>query len=156
MMSRFFRAKLPAPKRYLAMARLVEGTFPNFEEVIPVNCEKKSTIRRDDLTAGLRRAAVLFANRESPAGSSVRLKFEKGKDLVISATVADDQLTFVVRDTGNGATAADLEATSGTGLKRLRERLAVLYGTEARLDLATGAGGGFSATLSTPYAVTDA
>ena len=77
-------------------------------------------------------------------------------DVSISATVAGDQLTFVVRDTGNGATAADLEATSGTGLKRLRERLAVLYGTEARLDLATGAGGGFSATLTTPYAVTDA
>lgn len=78
-----------ATGRAVVMARLVEGTFPNFEEVIPVNCEKKSTIRREDLAAGLRRAAVLFANREGPAGSSVRLKFEEGKELVVSATVAD-------------------------------------------------------------------
>jgi len=78
-----------ATGRAVVMARLVEGTFPNFEEVIPVNCEKKSVIRREDLAAGLRRAAVLFANREGPAGSSVRLKFEEGKDLVVSATVAD-------------------------------------------------------------------
>jgi DNA polymerase III subunit beta len=78
-----------ATGRAVVMARLVEGTFPNFEEVIPVNCEKKSTLRRDDLAAGLRRASVLFANREGPAGSSVRLRFEEGKDLVISATVAD-------------------------------------------------------------------
>jgi DNA polymerase-3 subunit beta len=75
--------------RAVVMARLVEGTFPNFEEVIPVNCEKKATLRRDDLAAGLRRAAVLFAAREGPAGSSVRLKFEDGKDLVVSASVAD-------------------------------------------------------------------
>ena len=77
-------------------------------------------------------------------------------DVSISATVTGERLTFVVRDTGNGATAADLEATTGTGLKRLRDRLAVLYGTEARLDLATSAGRGFSATLTIPYAVDDA
>jgi DNA polymerase-3 subunit beta len=78
-----------ATGRAVVMARLVEGTFPNFEEVIPVNCEKRATMRREDLAAGLRRAAVLFAAREGPAGSSVRLKFEEGKDLVVSASVAD-------------------------------------------------------------------
>ena len=75
--------------RASVLARLVEGTFPNFEEVIPVNCEKKATLKRDELAAGLRRAAVLFAAREGPAGSSVRLRFEEGKDLVVSASVAD-------------------------------------------------------------------
>jgi DNA polymerase-3 subunit beta len=78
-----------ATGRAVVMARLVEGTFPNFEEVIPVNCERKAVLKRDDLAAGLRRAAVLFAARETPAGSSVRLKFEKEKDLVVSASVAD-------------------------------------------------------------------
>jgi DNA polymerase-3 subunit beta len=73
----------------VVLARLVEGAFPNFEEVIPVNCEKKATLGREALAAGLRRAAVLFAAREGAAGSSVRLKFEEGKDLVVSATVAD-------------------------------------------------------------------
>jgi DNA polymerase-3 subunit beta len=78
-----------ATGRAVVLARLVEGAFPNFEEVIPVNCEKGATLRREDLAAGLRRAAVLFAAREGPAGSSVRLKFEEGKDLVVSASVAD-------------------------------------------------------------------
>lgn len=78
-----------ATGRAVVMARLVEGTFPNFEEVIPVNCEKRAGIKREDLAAGLRRAAVLFAAREGPGGSSVRLKFEEGKDLVVSASVAD-------------------------------------------------------------------
>jgi DNA polymerase-3 subunit beta len=78
-----------ATGRAVVMARLVEGTFPNFEEVIPVNCEKKAVMKREDLAAGLRRAAVLFAAREGPAGSSVRLKFDEGKDLVVSASIAD-------------------------------------------------------------------
>ncbi|HEU4395745.1 MAG TPA: DNA polymerase III subunit beta [Planctomycetota bacterium] len=78
-----------ATGRAVVLARLVEGAFPNFEEVIPVNCERKAVLSRDELTAGLRRAAVLFAAREGPAGSSVRLKFDEGKELVVSATVAD-------------------------------------------------------------------
>lgn len=75
--------------RAVVMARLVEGTFPNFEEVIPVNCEKKARIDRAELEAGLRRASVLFGGRESLGGGSVRLKFEEGEDLVLSASVAD-------------------------------------------------------------------
>jgi len=75
--------------RAVVMARLVEGTFPNFEEVIPVNCEKRARMARADLEAGLRRAAVLFAAREGVAGNSVRLKFEEGEDLVVTASVAD-------------------------------------------------------------------
>jgi DNA polymerase-3 subunit beta len=75
--------------RAVVMARLVEGTFPNFEEVIPVNCEKRAVLKREDLASGLRRAAVLFSSREGVAGNSVRLRFEEGQDLVVSASVAD-------------------------------------------------------------------
>jgi DNA polymerase-3 subunit beta len=75
--------------RAVVLARLVEGTFPNFEEVIPVNCEKKARLKRVDLEAGLRRAAVLFGARDGIPGSSVRLRFAEGEDLVVSASVAD-------------------------------------------------------------------
>ena len=75
--------------RAVILARLVEGTFPNFEEVIPVNCEKKARMKRAELEAGLRRAAVLFGAREGIPGSSVRLKFAEGENLVLSASVAD-------------------------------------------------------------------
>ncbi len=78
-----------ATGRAVILARLVEGTFPNFEEVIPGNCEKKARLKRTDLEAGLRRAAVLFGAKEGIPGSSVRLKFAEGEDLVVSASVAD-------------------------------------------------------------------
>ncbi len=61
--------------------------------------------------------------------------------------------TFTVHDSGGGATAEQLEVTTGTGLRRLRDRLRVLYGSDARLDVANGSegSGGFSATLVIPH-----
>jgi hypothetical protein len=71
-------------------------------------------------------------------------------DIVLQARLSGAELTIVVGDTGAGATPAQLTQTDGTGLKRLRERLAVLYGTRARLEAAAGTGGGFAATLVLP------
>jgi hypothetical protein len=42
-------------------------------------------------------------------------------------------------------------ANGGSGLERLRERLAALYGGRARLALENGAGGGCTATLIVPH-----
>jgi hypothetical protein len=41
-------------------------------------------------------------------------------------------------------------AGAGTGLARLRERLAVLYGSAARLACGPAAGGGYEAVLVVP------
>ena len=49
-----------------------------------------------------------------------------------------------------------LEGGGGSGLKRLRDRLAVLYGGEGRLEFTTEAGAGFSASLVIPYVLADA
>ena len=73
----------------------------------------------------------------------------------MSGRVVNGDAIFVVEDTGSGATAAQMTATSGTGLRRLRERLRALYGGEARLDVASGATG-FSATLIVPRTQEDA
>ena len=59
----------------VVVSRLLEGTFPPFEEVIPVNCERRARIRRDALSGALRKAALL-ANRES---RSVRCSFGEGR-----------------------------------------------------------------------------
>jgi signal transduction histidine kinase len=77
-------------------------------------------------------------------------------DITISARVAKGTLTIVVHDTGAGASADELNVSTGTGLKRLRDRLAVLYGGEARLDLSSENGSGVSASLIIPYALADA
>lgn len=70
-------------------------------------------------------------------------------EITVTATVGPDVLTVRVHDTGAGAP-AHATAGKGTGLARLRERLTALYGGAARLDVAAGARGGFTATLTIP------
>jgi signal transduction histidine kinase len=83
-------------------------------------------------------------------------------DVEVTAALAGDVLTVEVRDSGGGATAADVAASAGSGLRRLRERLEALEAlhadgggrgrrrSAARLDVDTTAGGGFTATLHIP------
>jgi glucose-6-phosphate-specific signal transduction histidine kinase len=73
----------------------------------------------------------------------------------IRAATENGTLTVTVRDTGDGASVEQLES-NGTGLKRLRERLLVLYGPEARLEAARERGGGFTASLVIPRVPADA
>ena len=77
-------------------------------------------------------------------------------DITITGTMAKGELTFIVHDTGGGAGVGQLEGGGGSGLKRLRDRLAVLYGGEGRLEFTTEAGAGFSASLVIPYVLADA
>lgn len=41
------------------VSRLIEGQFPNFERVIPTECERKLTIPADQLLACVRRASIV-------------------------------------------------------------------------------------------------
>lgn len=70
-------------------------------------------------------------------------------EISVVAAVSDAQLTVTVADTGNGVS-DDKLGNGGTGLQRLRDRLDVLYGGRARLDLSSAAGGGFTALLVIP------
>jgi len=56
-------------------AALVEANFPNYNDVIPRDCDKEAEIDTAVLLSGLRRAALL-TNEES---RGVRLAFEKNK-----------------------------------------------------------------------------
>lgn len=71
-------------------------------------------------------------------------------DITITARATAAATTVTVHDTGAGASPEQIARSEGTGLKRLRDRLAVLYGGRARLDLATGRQDGFTATLTVP------
>jgi DNA polymerase-3 subunit beta len=64
--------------------RLVEGTFPNFEEVIPVNCERRAKLNRMAFASAVRRAALL-TSREA---QSVKFSFSEGR-LALAARAAD-------------------------------------------------------------------
>jgi signal transduction histidine kinase len=71
--------------------------------------------------------------------------------ITISAKATESTLTLEVRDTGAGVASpqARVNGAGGTGLGRLRDRLAGLYGDASRLALETTADG-CTATLTLP------
>jgi LytS/YehU family sensor histidine kinase len=76
-------------------------------------------------------------------------------EIVVTAAGDGSALTITVRNSGDGgsvpATGAAAAGTrTGTGLARLRERLAVLYGNAARLECGPDGEGGYQATLVVP------
>jgi len=74
-----------------------------------------------------------------------------GGALTLSADVATGQLRVTVADTGLGFGAA-ARPGMGVGLANVRERLAALYGAQARLTLAANSPSGTIATIEVPYA----
>lgn len=62
------------------VSRLIEGHFPNYEQVIPKGEKTKVSANREDLLQAVRRAALLT----SPDSPAVKLDFIKGKILVSS------------------------------------------------------------------------
>jgi len=68
----------------VVVSRLVEGTFPNFEEVIPVNCERRAALQREELIAAVRKASIL-TSKES---QSVRFNFSE-TELNMTARAAE-------------------------------------------------------------------
>jgi Histidine kinase len=82
----------------------------------------------------------------------------EGGRLQVSAQVRDGQLEIVVSDTGVGLNAlpggaSGATASTGTGLKNIRERLQLHYGAQAQLELLSQPQGGALARLRLPYRV---
>ena len=73
-------------------------------------------------------------------------------DIGITAALSGKMLEMEVSDNGSGATAGQLEASDGTGLRRLRERLSALHGSAATLRVSAGDSGGVRAVLRIPQA----
>ncbi len=74
----------------------------------------------------------------------------EGGSLTVSAEIVHGKLAVTVADTGLGFGKA---ATAGTGigLTNIRERLALLYGNKAGLNVTETAGGGTTVTITVPY-----
>lgn len=66
------------------VSKLIEGTFPNFRQVIPAQCAERVTVEREMLLTTLHRMTLVASERTS----SVRLQFSKGQ-LQISASSPD-------------------------------------------------------------------
>ena len=72
--------------------------------------------------------------------------------LEIRAREVAGGLELCVGDDGAGASPGLADASTGSGLRRLRERLAWLYGDRAKLHVEGRAGAGFTARLLLPLA----
>jgi signal transduction histidine kinase len=75
----------------------------------------------------------------------------RGGTLTITARPdGGDRLLLEVRDDGPGATREHALAANGVGLRVLRQRLEVLYGAAACLEITTAPSEGFAATITLP------
>ncbi len=71
-------------------------------------------------------------------------------DIVVTATGSRTELTLSVRNSTDAVSAPHDHSGMGTGLRRLRERLDVLYGAAGRLAAGPHPDGGFEAMLVLP------
>jgi DNA polymerase-3 subunit beta len=65
-------------------AKPVEGTYPNFRQVIPTEARERVTLERESLLGALHRASILASDKSQ----SVKLSFTKNQ-LTITATTPD-------------------------------------------------------------------
>ncbi|MEI8265262.1 MAG: histidine kinase [Betaproteobacteria bacterium] len=92
------------------------------------------------MVQGLVENAIKHGLEPKPAGGT----------LTVKAEIVHGLLVVTVTDTGVGFGQAPTAGT-GTGLAHIRERLRLLYGDRARLDVSTPEGGGTQATVTLPY-----
>ena len=126
--------------RYLAIERI------RFGDRLVVRSEIPEHVLDERLPAFAIQTLVENAVRHGAAPSVAPTEIT----IVAERTAAEVMLS--VRNTsGGGAVAAsDSSSGTGTGLARLRERLAVMYGTAARLECGADGDRSFSAVLVVP------
>lgn len=107
-------------ERTSVVSRLVEGSFPNYRDVIPQSCKQKAVVPREGFASALKRAS-LVTSRDA---QSVRLRFAPD-GLTVSAQSAEGSAEEGVECDFHGA-----EDTVGFNPEFLLEALGVL-GTEA-------------------------
>jgi sensor histidine kinase YesM len=73
-----------------------------------------------------------------------------GGTLTIAAEVAADALHIEVRDDGPGADPRAIAASTGMGLRLVRQRLETRYGGDAAFEIDTAPGAGFAARMRGP------
>ena len=57
------------------LTRLIEGTYPNYEQVIPANNEKQVTVEREALAKTARRVSIMSRERSN----AVKVEIEEGR-----------------------------------------------------------------------------
>ncbi|MFY8084837.1 MAG: sensor histidine kinase [Rubrivivax sp.] len=121
-------------------------------EILKVRMEERLETRVD-VPEGLRSAEFPPMMVQGLVENAIKHGLEpkpEGGTLTVKAEIVHGQLVVTVTDTGVGFGQAPT-AGAGTGLANIRERLHLLYGERARLDVSTPEGGGTQARVTLPY-----
>ena len=79
-----FRLKDETAFSVLLVSKLVEGNYPNYQQVIPKEAKERITLMREEFLSALRRAELMTNDKSN----SVKLAFTKN-NLTITANTAD-------------------------------------------------------------------
>jgi len=85
-------------------SKLIEGTYPNFRQVIPSGCEERITVERESLLTALKRVSLLTTEKSN----ATKLIFAKNKLVVSTNTpdVGEAQETIPIKYSGKEITVA--------------------------------------------------
>ncbi len=121
-------------------------------EILRVRMEDRLQVRID-VPAGLMSAEFPPMMIQGLVENAIKHGLEpkaEGGTLSVTASIEHGRLVVRVADTGLGPTSAPSQGT-GVGLANIRERLALLYGNRASLELTAQQPEGTLATLTLPY-----
>lgn len=79
-------------------SKLVEGTYPNYRQVVPAQCEERITVDRDSLMTALRRVSLLTTDKSN----ATKLTFGSNKIVLLATTpeVGEARETIPIKYTG--------------------------------------------------------
>ncbi len=129
-----------------------------YVEILKVRMEERLT-SEIDVPEGLLSAEFPPMMVQTLVENAIRHGLEpkpEGGQLKLKAEVVHGRLVVSVTDTGVGLAAGSGDLTgkptgTGVGLANIRERLTLLYGTRASLNVADNPGGGTRVTITVPY-----
>ena len=107
-------------------SRLMEGNYPNYQQVIPKAGNKKITVSRDDLEGALRRVSVLSQNKSY----AVKLTFSKKAITLFSSHPDMGEAQEEIPASFNGET-----FSAGFNARYLLDVLGVMEGEAAALNM---------------------
>jgi len=91
-------------KDTLVVSKLVEGTFPNYRQVIPAQCEERVTVSRESLLTAIRRVSLVISDKSNP----MKVEFARNKITVTMTTpdVGEAHETIPIKYSGKDLTVA--------------------------------------------------
>jgi DNA polymerase-3 subunit beta len=88
----------------MVASKLIDGTYPNFRQVIPAQCEERVAVEREALLTALKRASLITADK----ASATKLTFENNNLVIVTSTpdVGEARETIPIKYTGKSITVA--------------------------------------------------